>query len=168
MKENWNFDRCVAVLTGEIELLKKISEAQDLVRQAVINKEWEEFDNKTADVSSLGEEFALLEEERIDLFAALNELSGGGNTEDRPFYTLISRLPPEENQELSGLYRELKMETLKIRSTNASLLSYINEAKVMASAYIEAVCPARGGKLYTRKGRRVSQDLKSMVINNQL
>ena len=167
MTETWNFEQCVSVLTGEIELLKKISSAQSIVRQAVINKEWADFDEKTAEVNRLGEEFAMLEDQRIEIFSALNRLCGNSEGgEERPFYYLIMQLPAEENRELSRHYRELKMETLKMRSLNESLLAYINEAKTMAAAYLEAVCPARGGKLYTRKGQRVSQDLKSMVLNN--
>jgi len=172
MNEVWDFEKCVWVLTGEIEILKKISDAQRIVRQAVINKEWADFEEKTTEVNHLGEEFTLLEEQRIRLFSALSDavaISGGTgsrNDSEQPFYVLITRLPAEENRELSRLYRELKMETLKMRSINESLLAYINEAKSLAEAYMEAVCPERGGKLYTRKGRRVSQDLKSMVINN--
>ena len=171
MKETWDLEKCVAVLTGEIDLIKKISSAQSMVRQAVIDKEWAEFDEQTAEVNRLGEEFSLLEEERIGLFTALHRMHGGSggsaeNSEEKPFYALIACLPAEESRQLSHLYRELKMETLKMRAVNESLLLYINEAKSMAAAYIEAVCPGRGGQLYTRKGRRVSQDLKSMVLNN--
>jgi len=160
MDENWNFDKCAAVLAGEIELLKKISAAQSVVRQAVLNREWVEFDAETAEVNRLGEEFAVLEDARIRLFAALDD-SG-----EKPFYYLLARLPETEGRELSRLYRELQMETMKMRSLNESLLIYINEAKTMTAAYIEAVCPGRGGKLYTRKGRRVLQDMSSMVFNN--
>ena len=157
MKEAWNFDRCVSVLTGEIELLKKISAAQDKVRQAIMNREWADFDEKTAEVTRMGGEFALLEDERIRLFSGLG---------DAPFDALIMGLPTEQSRELSRLYRELKMETLKMQALNETLLTYLNEAKTLAAAYLEAACPARGGKLYTRKGRRVSQDLRSMVLNN--
>ena len=181
MVQAWSFEKCVAVLSGEIEILRKISSAQVVVRQAVISKEWAEFEEKTAEVNLLGEQFAQLEEDRIQLFFALNCLLGAkhpaaeySGTEDvdsaeaLPFYTLIMRLPSEQSRELSLLYRELKMETLKMKALNESLLTYVNEAKAMAAAYLEAICPARGGKLYTRKGRMVSQDLKSMVFNNQL
>ena len=59
------------------------------------------------------------------------------------------------------------METLKMRALNETFMAYLSEAKTMAAAFLEAVYPARGGKLYTRKGRRVSQDLRSMVFNNR-
>jgi len=167
MKENWNFERCVSVLAGELELLKKISSAQDNVRQVVMNREWADFDEKIIEIGRFGEEFANLEEERALIFSALKEEFSPIDTGERPFYALISKLPMEKGRELSRLYRELKMETLKMRALNETFMAYLTEAKTIAAAYLEAVCPARGGKLYTRKGARVSQDLRSMVFNNR-
>jgi hypothetical protein len=157
MKEAWNFDRCVSVLSGEIGLLKEIFDLQSKVKQAVLSRDWTDFDGKIQDLNRLGTEFAGLEGERERLFSTFGET---------PFYAAISALPAEESRELSYLYRELKMETLKMRALNETFLAYLNESKALAAAYIETVCPARGGKLYTRKGRRVSQDLKSMIFNN--
>ena len=171
MKESWNFDRCIAVLNGELTLLKGLSSARDNVRQAVLKREWADFEEKTAEINRIGEEFALLENERASLFAALRNGSAYGASSpeeaEKPFYAIISSLPLEESRELSRLYRELRMETLKLKALNETFMAYLNEAKTMAAAYLEAICPARGGKLYTRKGRRVSQDLKSIVFNNR-
>jgi len=158
MKETLDFGRCVTVLTGEIDLLKKISGVQGKVRQAVINRDWTDFDENNRELNLLGGEFARLEAERERLLPANGE---------KPFHAAIMALPVEESRELSRLYRELKMETLKMRAMNETFLAYLNEAKALAAAYIETVCPARGGKLYTRKGRKASQDLKSIVLNNR-
>ena len=167
MKEIWNFDSCVAVLTGELELLKKIAAAQDTVRQAVLNREWADFDEKVTEINRFGEDFSRLEEERMVIFSALNEDFCPVDTGEKPFYAMISKLPMEQGRELSRLYRELKMETLKMRALSETFMAYLTEAKTIAAAYLEAVCPARGGKLYTSKGRRVTQDLRSMVFNNR-
>jgi len=156
MKEGWDYARCLSVLSGEIEILKKISTVQGRVRKAVMNREWEDFDENNKQLNLLGGEFERCENERLQLFQA-----------ETPFYTAISELPGEERLELSRLYRELKMETLKMRALNETFLVYLNEAKSLAAAYLETVCPARGGKLYTRKGRKVTQDLRSIVINNR-
>jgi len=164
MKEIWNFDHCVRVFTAEIGLIKEIAAAQEMVRQTIMNREWADIDEKTAEVSRLGENFALLEEERILL---LSDLAGTIDIAGTPFYVLIKNLPFEESRVLSRLYRELKMETLKMRALNETFLAYCNEAKTMAAAYLEAVCPARGGKLYTRKGSKVAHDLRSIVFNNR-
>ena len=163
MERTWDFNRCVSILAGEIEILKKISASQNRVRQAVVNREWDDFDEKIAEVKRLGEEFTVLEDERARLFSSLPD-----NSENKkPFYALLSGLPFDESRELARLYRELKMETLKMRALNETFVAYLYEAKTIAAAYLEAVCPARGGKLYTRKGMRVSQDLRSIVINNR-
>ena len=177
MKEAWNFDRCVSVLTAEIGLLKEISGAQNKVREAVMSRDWTNFEEKNQELNRLGGEFANLEGERERLFSVLNaptdngSIGDGGSSgpaiEGKSFYAAIMALPIEESRKLSYLYRELKMETLKMRALNETFLAYLNEAKALAAAYIETVCPARGGKLYTRKGRRVSQDLKSIVFNNR-
>ena len=167
MKETWNFNRCVEVLTAELMLLKKISLAQDKVRQAVMSREWADFDEKITEVNRFSEHFAFLEDERIMLFSGLKEAFNHGDTAEKPFYAMISRLPMEQGRELSRLYRELKMEILKMRALNETFMTYLSEAKTAAAAFLEAVYPARGGKLYTRKGRRVSQDLRSMVFNNR-
>ena len=156
MKEGWDYTRCASVLSGEIEILKRISAVQGKVRQAVINREWADFDENEKELNRLGEEFERLEEERALLFPA-----------ETPFYDVILELPIEERIEVSRLYRGLKTETLKMRATNETFLVYLNEARNLATAYLEAVCPARGGKLYTRKGRKVSQDLRSIVINHR-
>jgi len=158
MNKALNFGDCVSVLSGEIDLLKKISVLQGKVRQAVIRRDWADFDGKIQEMNQFGTEFAGLEGERERLFPA---------TEGKPFNTVITDLPLEESRELSRLYRELKMETLKMRALNETFLAYLNEAKALAAAYIETVCPARGGKLYTRKGSKASQDLKSIVLNNR-
>jgi hypothetical protein len=156
MKEGWNYKRCVAVLSGEIDILKEISAVQSKVRQAVMSREWADFDTHDKELNRLSEEFAHLEDERATLFPA-----------ETPFYDAILELPVEERVDLSRLYRELKTETMKMRTINETFLVYLNEAKNLTAAYLEAVCPARGGKLYTRKGHKVSQDLRSIVFNNR-
>ena len=158
MKETWQYENCVTILSGEIELLKEISSVHDKVRQAVMNREWADFDERTNELNRLGEEFVRLENERLMLFS--------GEDEERSFYDSIMELPHEQRLELSQLYRELKMETLKMRALNETFLDYLNEAKSLAASYLEAVYPSRGGRLYTSKGSRVTQDLRSMVINN--
>jgi len=155
MKESLDYARCVAVLNGEIEILKKISAVQGEVRKSVMSREWADYDEKNRELNLLGEEFERLEGERLLFFP------------ETPFYTAISELPDEQRMELSRLYRELRMETMKMRALNETFMVYLNEAKNLAAAYLETVCPARGGKLYTRKGRKVTQDLRSIVINNR-
>ena len=132
MNESWNFTHCVSVLTGEIELLKKISAAQDRVRQLVMNREWADFDEKLMEVNRMVEEFSHLEDERVRLFASLSNTPEAA--EEKTFNAIISHLSMDESREFSRLHRELKMETLKMRALNESFLTYLNEARIMAAA----------------------------------
>ncbi|MDR1566124.1 MAG: hypothetical protein LBS48_02430 [Treponema sp.] len=167
MNTVWDYKRCIQVFSQELALLRKISSVQDSVRHAVLAREWTDFDWKMAEINQLGMEFGVLEQERAGLFAALAGETAG-NSGPAPFYTLASRLPEEERRPLSDLFRTIKMETIRMRAVNESFLNYLREAKTMAAAYLEALFPARGGKLYTRKGGQAAQDLKSMVFNRHI
>jgi hypothetical protein len=167
----WDFNRCVSVLSEEIALLKRIFQVQDAVRQTVMAREWADFDSKIAQINQLGEEFSLLEAERVEIFAALqlNFTQIPANSDQEPsFYCLTTKLPIIESRELSKLYRELKMETLRIKALNETFLNYLKEVKNVAVAWLEAVFPAQGGKLYSRKGRQVSGDPRCMVLNHRM
>ena len=172
MNITWNFEDCVSVLNREIALLQKISLVQDSVRQTVMAREWTDFDWKMAQINQLGEEFTLLEEERAGIFAVLKQefcSDHPDETEDEPsFYTLAAKLPMNECRQLSGLFRELKMETLRLKAQNETFAGYLNEIKVIAAAWLEAIFPAQGGKLYNRKGVQASGDLRSMVFNRSI
>jgi hypothetical protein len=168
MEKAWDYTRCVMVMKQEIELLKKIAAVQDSVRQAVLAREWADFEWKTAEVNLLGEEFALLDAERDALFSGLAESRGLKDGEIPAFYTLAAFLPEAWQRELRGLYRTMKMETLKMRVFNEAFINYLHESRTMAAASLDALFPARGGKLYTRKGGRINGDLKSMVLNRHV
>jgi hypothetical protein len=60
------------------------------------------------------------------------------------------------------------METLKIKVLNDTFMSYIDELRTMTAAWLEAVFPAQGGKLYTRKGRQAARDLRSVMLNQHI
>jgi hypothetical protein len=168
MSTSWDYEHCLEILNREIDLLKRISRVQDSVKQAALNREWADFDWKIAEINQFGKEFGELEAERTGLFTALAAEKAPHLGPLPPFYALAAKLPENERRELSGLYRTLKMETLKIRALNENFLSYLYEAKTMAAAYMDAVFPARGGKVYTRKGGEAARELKSMVLNSHI
>ena len=168
----WDYERCVALFYKEIALVKRLFLVEESVRQAVMAREWTDFDWKMAEISQIGEEFAVLEAERIELIAGLKGENKRNNSEfvsdsEPSFYSMIAKLPSEEYRELSNLYRELKTETVKVKVLNETFIGYINEVRTMAAAWLDAVFPAQG-KLYTRKGRQVSRDLRSMILNHSI
>ena len=171
MNKVWDFEHCVFLFNNQIALLQKMCHIQDSVRKAVIAREWADFNWKIAEINQLGEEFNFLEAERIHLIAALKEKFRANiqnNINTPSFYTLIANLPQEQSRELSSLFRELKMETLRLKSQNEIFSSYLNEIKTVASACMEAIFPVQGGKLYTREGQEAGSGQRSVVLSQHI
>jgi hypothetical protein len=158
------------ILKREIEILGKISSIQDLVRTAVVKREWVDFESLLAGMHEQGSEFELLEAERAGIFADIVPEKSRGQASEQDaealnFYTLISRFPEDKRKELGELYRKLKQEALKTRMANDALLRYLNEGRTVIAAFLEAAFPDRKGKLYSRWGKQIRTDMRSMVLN---
>ena len=161
----WNYNHCVSVLSQEIALLKNISTVQNSVREAITAREWPEFDSRMAQVEQLGAKFRDLEGERVVIFEALQKKYI--SPEPRPsFYSTVAKLPAVQRRELSTLYRELKTETFRVKALNDSFMNYLKEVQTVAAAWMEAVAPNQ--KLYTRKGRKASEEPRSMILNHHM
>jgi hypothetical protein len=158
---------CLEILKAETELLEKIRSVQIFVKNAVINREWVDFELLLSSLSTLSAEFEILEAERIRLFNGFAR-SGGEGDPGAGFYALVTRLPGAERKELTELYRRMKMETFRIRLTNDTLIQYLNEARATVAAFLEAAFPDRKGCIYSRQGVHIQADMRSVVLNQRL
>ncbi|QQO07521.1 hypothetical protein [Breznakiella homolactica] len=162
-----DFDNCMLILSQEVTVLENLSACQDLVRKAVMNREWVDFDGKISSLNDLSDQFEALEFERTRLFARYSQ-AGDGIAEEEGFYAMALRLPLGQRHAMTSLYRQLKMYILRIRLANDSLMHYINEAKLTVSEFLEAAFPDRKGRLYSRRGTQIPSDMRSMVLNRSL
>jgi hypothetical protein len=167
MTTNQSYTECAAALRREIELLDTIKSLQTQVRSAIINREWTDFEGLFEALGAVGAQFEALDLERSQAFDRLaKELGFDGK--ETAFYSCAARLPDPERQELSELYRSVKMRTQELRLDNESLANYLGEIQAMVSGFLEAVFPDRKGKIYTRRGTQVSPDMRSLVLNQSL
>ncbi|MCL2043110.1 MAG: hypothetical protein FWG89_03120 [Treponema sp.] len=146
------FDECKGILLKEIELIQRIETLQNTIMEAVMNREWVDFDVHFKELDGTREEFAVLEDERERLF------TGG-------FYTFVVQFQAEQRNELTGIYRNLKLEALKVQAAGDALMGYIAGVRATLAGFFEIAFPDRGGKLYTPHGIPVSHDMRSMVLN---
>ena len=146
------FEQCKDVLVKECGLVQRIAGLQELIRDAVENRTWTDFEEHFNDLGRMREEFALLEAERQRIFPG-------------SFYDCAAGLPSEQRNELSEIYRNLKLETLKVQVAGEALMGYITGARATIAGFFELAFPDRGGKLYTPHGIPVSHDMRSMVLN---
>jgi hypothetical protein len=156
---------CSQVLGREIELLCDIEAAQKRVWDAVVKREWTDFEALMAGMGLIGAELGRLEDQRMGLVKELTADSGGRGDD---FYALTAPLPAPERHELTEKYRGLKMAGLRVRMANESLLAYMAGIKTTMAGFIEAAFPDRKGRVYSRSGAVVPQDMRSMVLNRSL
>jgi hypothetical protein len=159
------YDVCSQVLGRETELLRAVEAAQKRVWDAVVRREWADFEALMAGMDRIGDELGRLEAERMGLVRELAADSGGGGED---FYAVVALLPPGERYDLAERYRGLKMAGLRVRVANESLLAYMAGIKGTMAGFIGAVFPDRKGRVYSRSGAVVPQDMRSMVLNRRL
>ncbi|MDR1177579.1 MAG: hypothetical protein LBK64_01990 [Spirochaetaceae bacterium] len=162
-----DMDLCLEILNEEIAILEKLVLSQDMVRQAVIAREWADFEGKIDELNRQRDRFEELESERSRLFMRFLP-DGESKDEDLGFYSLISRLPPEKRGTFAGSFRQVKLLILRIRLANESLLRYIEEARATVADFLDAAFPDRRGRFYTRRGKTVASDMRSMVLDRSL
>jgi hypothetical protein len=161
--ETSKYSRCTEVLEKERELVTKIAGMQTIIRKAVLNRQWMDFETQMSALGQIGAQFEVVDQERIRIFAAI---SGKAGEDAAGFYALASHFPPDEWRALTGVYRSLKTETRKVRLESSALANYLNEASVVVAGFLDAVFPDRKGKIYSRNGAQVHADMRSMVVNH--
>ncbi|GHU22925.1 hypothetical protein FACS1894172_16500 [Spirochaetia bacterium] len=142
------------ILKQEIELVDSIAVLQEKVRAAVITREWTDFESHQSALGAAQEAFETLEEER-QKYAP----------EETHFYAATAVMDPEERKQLSELYRTLKFKVMGIRLAGDALVTYLDEAKITISAFVDQAFPDRKGKVYGRTGTQVPADMRSLVID---
>jgi hypothetical protein len=163
------FEKCRDILVRESELVQKAGALQELIQSAVKSRKWTDFEGHFAELGALEQEIAGQEREREALFDKWAEGAGqekSGPTDDKSrFYAMVSRLPAEQRNELTAIYRGLKLEALKLRMANETLMSYLKGAQATVKGFFQAAFPDRGGRIYTKYGTPISHDMRSMVLN---
>uniref|UniRef100_A0A7C3IL03 Flagellar protein FlgN n=1 Tax=Gracilinema caldarium TaxID=215591 RepID=A0A7C3IL03_9SPIR len=158
---------CISILQKEIALLERLAAAQDVVSQAVFSRDWTDMDALFKRLEEYSNEFEALEKERTSIFSGLGRELGFEH-ERLSFYTLATRLEQETRRQMTDLYRRLKLDILKIRLANENLNQYIATNRSVISEFLQAAFPDRKGKLYSRHGREIHAEMRSIVLDRSL
>jgi hypothetical protein len=169
-----DFEKCKDVLSKEIVLVRRVSALQNSIREAVINRNWTDFESYFSALNSIGGEFSFLESEREQFFPGNRDdssiVSQGISLPAAPamgFYAQIARFPAKQRRELSEIYRNLKLETMRVQISGEAIMEFITGARATIASFFEIAFPDRSGKMYTPHGRPVSHDMRSMVLNHR-
>jgi hypothetical protein len=77
----------------------------------------------------------------------------------------VSHLPEGQRNDLTSIYRSLKVEAIKLRLANDTLLTYLASVKATIKDFFELAFPEKAGNIYTNKGTHFTHDMRSMVLN---
>jgi len=161
------FEKCRDILLRESGLVKEIGDLQDMVYNAVVSRDWTDFEVQFYALEEMGRDLALLEAERERIFSkCVNDVAPDADASSR-FYAFVAHLPVEQRKEITEIYRCLKMETIRVRSAGETLMGYIAGARATMTGFFDAAFPDKAGKTYSPYGTKVSSDRRSMVLNHQ-
>jgi hypothetical protein len=164
------YDKCKDILLKEFELVQNAVLIQEKIRFAVIGREWTDFENNLNAMNAIESKLESLENEREQLFSVFKTIAHqqgfSENLDDKGrFYALVSHLPENQRNDLTSIYRSLKIEAIKLRMANDTLLNYINGVRSTLKDFLDLAFVERGGKMYTKNGKHFSHDMSSMVLN---
>ena len=166
------YEKCRDILLRECELIQNAAVVQEKIQQAVTNRDWANFEDSMTIMNSIEVKMEGLETEREQLFdvyeTILHQKSFAKNLDSKGrFYKLVSVLPEEQRNDLSAIYRSLKVEALKLRMANDTLMTYLIGIKATLKDFFDLAFPDRAGNIYTNQGAQLAHDMRSMVLNAQ-
>jgi hypothetical protein len=164
------YEKCRDILLQEFELIQNAVIEQEKIRQAVTNREWTVFEDHLGAMNSIESKIETLEREREQLFTVyktlIHQRSFSENLDAKgQFYALVSLLPENQRNDLTAIYRSLKLEAIKLRMANESLFAYLSGIKSTLKDFFDLAFPERGGKMYTKEGMHFSNDMQSIFLN---
>lgn len=165
------YEKCRDILLRECELVQSASVLQEKIRLAVTNKDWMVFEENLGAMNTIENKLSDLEREREQLFniyeTIIHQRSFSENLDARGrFYKMVSMLPENQRNDLTAIYRSLKLEALKLRMANDTLMTYLHGIKSTIKDFMDLAFPDRADKTYTNQGTHKSVDMRSMVLNH--
>lgn len=152
--------RCRQMLRSQIDLLCRLQATQEIVKTAVLNREWEGFESLVARMDDYAQEYQSMQAEHRRNYSLLGFNLGVGS-----FYQFIGRFSAQERRELSELYRKLKIEALRVKLLNDNLAAYIQQARLTLTSFLDVAFPDRRGRLYSNRGKSRQSDMTSLVLD---
>lgn len=164
------YEKCRDILLQECEVIQNAVIVQDKIRLAVIEREWMVFEDHLSAMNAIESKLESLETEREKLFtvfeALVHQKSFSENLDAKGrFYSLVNLLPEDQRNDLTSIYRSLRLEALKLRMANDALMTYLNDIRMTLGEFFSSAFPERCGKMYTKEGTQFSSNMSSMVLN---
>ena len=155
-------EKLKSVLISEDKTLTEIHEVQKIIRSSVNERNWNDLQNNIISFENLSNEFALLEEERLECFDYFGLKDGAGLSSSNNKFT------HEATGDIQELYLSVKQKLLASKIENNSLNNYIKITTEFLQGVFDNVIPQRKTSVYSRNGSLVKNQPQSMILNTIL
>jgi len=131
-------------------------------RDALRAKDWPGLDKTLRSLDFQAEGLRCLEERRHTLWSSLQTQYLGRSGR---FSETVRLFPEEFRGPLTQLHRELKGETLALRSLSQGLTAYVQAAGAFIQAVVQELQPTTKGRIYSRNGYLRGGESQPLVLN---
>jgi hypothetical protein len=159
-------------LRDEAQALNEFASGQKQLQDLIGKRQWTRLDGQIEELKRLASRAEALEDKRLRSYQALKvSLGMGGDPQPLSpdgdtvrFEEVVARLPGAERDELFGLFRELKLALIRVKS-NAGLLGfYLRSLSETLQKVLEELFPHRKGRIYSRSGKTRDAEDDSLVV----
>ncbi|TFG65279.1 MAG: hypothetical protein E4H36_00415 [Spirochaetales bacterium] len=154
----------IETMKKELDLLNLYAVHEEQVQKFIKKRNWKSLEKYIREMDALSLTIQTVEEERVAFFQA--ERNDLGLPEDAGFYQVAVRYPVAEREELSLLYRNLKLALLRIHGITECIDSYSRTAVDIVQHALKDLFPYRKGNLYSKRGKSVPLDGDALVISH--
>ena len=150
------------VMELQIQGMEAFQVTQLAARDALKDKDWPTLDHVLQSLDFQSEGFRCLEDRRHELWAGIQ---GEYLGREGRFYETVLALPEEYRETYTRLHRELKKQTLAVKSLSQGLAVYVETAGALIKAVVHELQPTLKGRLYSRNGSLKGGEPSPLVLN---
>lgn len=154
------------ILQQEVDGFTSAIERAETIRSSIFRHDWKQLTESLEKMEKLSGYLTALEKERMHVFEKLrNEVAAGPSA---GFYTVVVRLPKDEQDQASELFRKLKSQVLQLQGVVWSIDAYTRSISTTIYDILQEIFPHKRGTMYSKTGKKRSTDNDPLVVNHQL
>lgn len=150
----------------EIDLLNGFAGLEVKLQETFLRRDWPELDTLVSKLGYFSGRIEAMEQRRHSVFLELKvslKLA-----EKMTFNRVIMEMSGENREELSDLYRKLKIAVIRVRGVTGRLGYYYRSVSDSVDRVLSELLPYRKGRIYSRVGLPRAVEEASLIFNREL
>jgi hypothetical protein len=153
-------------LKEQINVFSGFYKTEEQIRECVVARDWEKLEKKLNFIKKQAYSMEKTEAERNAVYKAMRKKAG--NVHDDDFCAFMDKYCPDKSSIMNSLYKELKLNVIKVKALNARLDAYLSTVTSAVSRILDEAFPIRKGTIYNSSGTKGSAISPPLVLDKQL